>query len=296
MLVPLPPFPNQVEPGTLLVMLPFRLAAIDLDDTLLGPDKAVGPENANALRRLTNAGVHCVLASGRRHENMIRFHRRLGLEGFLVSCNGALVRHGETGETLLQTIVPAPLAHQILVEGDRRGATQNFYHTDGGLYVREKTIWTDVYQERTGSEVTPLGDLAHLEGDALKILWIDSPPQISVWLAEMREHWGEQLYITTTDPEYLEFMAPGVSKAVGVQTVAAKMNLPREQILAFGDGNNDVPLLKWAGFGVAVSHARPAAQAAADFIAPPGDPETAFARAVEAVFNRYMPAENGVPQ
>ena len=53
-------------------------------------------------------------------------------------------------------------------------------------------------------------------------------------------------------------------------------------VIAFGDGNNDVPLLRWAGLGVAMRHGRPAARAAADFVAPEGDPEAGLARAVSA--------------
>jgi Cof subfamily protein (haloacid dehalogenase superfamily) len=268
-------------------MFPYRLAAIDLDDTLLGPDKLVSAENAAAVHRLLAAGVRCVLASGRRHENMIRFHQRLDLRGPIVSCNGALVKDAEAGDVLREKLLPAPLAAAIVEEGDRRGVTQNYYHTDGGLYVREKTGWTDLYQSRTGSDVTVQPDLESFHGEsALKIIWIDAPARIEQMREEMTEQYGEQLYITTTDPEYLEFMALGVSKAAGVAAVAERASIAPSEVIAFGDGNNDVPLLEWAGLGVAMSHARPAARAAADRIAPPGNPENDFARAVEMLFRK----------
>jgi hydroxymethylpyrimidine pyrophosphatase-like HAD family hydrolase len=65
--------------------------------------------------------------------------------------------------------------------------------------------------------------------------------------------------------------------------VAERLGVPRARVLAFGDGNNDAPMLAWAGLGVAMFHARPAAREAATFVAPAGDPETALARAVRAV-------------
>ncbi|MBC7804582.1 MAG: HAD hydrolase family protein, partial [Akkermansiaceae bacterium] len=72
---------------------PFRLAAVDLDDTLLGPDKEISAANYAAVHRLVEAGVHVVLASGRRHENMRRFYKELDLSsGWIVSCNGAMAR------------------------------------------------------------------------------------------------------------------------------------------------------------------------------------------------------------
>jgi Cof subfamily protein (haloacid dehalogenase superfamily) len=267
--------------------LPYRLAAIDLDDTLLGPDKVIGAENAAAVHRLIEAGVHCLLASGRRHENMLRFHRCLELHGPIVSCNGALVQNAETNEVLLQTLVPAALAAEVVEEGDRRGVTQNYYHTNGGLYVREETTWTHLYEDRTGSNVNVHGDLTDFHGEsALKIIWIDSGERIAPLFDEFSARYAGQLYVTTTDPEYLEFMALGVSKAAGVSAVAERFGIAREEVLAFGDGNNDVPLLEWAGMSVAMAHGRPAAHAAAKRITPAGNPESSFARAVEMILQR----------
>ena len=279
---PLPPAPGA---------FPYRLAAIDLDDTLLGPDKRISAANREAVRTLRGLGLRIVLASGRRHENMLRFHRELDLDGPIVSCNGALVKNAETGDVLGEQRVPADLAAAVIAEGTGRGITQNYYHVDGGLFVRERTPWTDLYRSRTGSDVDVFGDLTGLAGDRpLKIIWIEAPDVIARLLPEMEARFAGQLYITTTDPEYLEFMALGVNKAVGVEAAAARGGIPREQVLALGDGNNYVPLLRWAGLGVAMHNARPGAKEAADLVAPPGDPETGFARAVAAVLEREAAA------
>lgn len=266
-------------------LLPYRLAAIDLDDTLLGPDKVIGRENALAVRKLQEAGVRCVLASGRRHENMTRFHQRLNLSGPIVSCNGALVRHAETDEVLREQLMPADLAAEIVEEGDRQRVTQNYYHTDGGLYVRETTGWTDLYQQRTGSSVNVHGALEDFHGEsALKIIWIDSAERVQQMYEEYSARYEGRLYITVTDPEYLEFMALGVNKAVGVATAAARYGISAAEVIAFGDGNNDVQLLEWAGLGIAMDHGRDSAKAAADHISPPGSAESSFARAVSLLF------------
>lgn len=268
------------------VSLPYRLAAIDLDDTLLGPDKLISAANAAAVIALREAGVHVTLASGRRHENMLRFHQELGLQGPIVSCNGAQVRDAETNEVFAETLVPAALADEVIHLGDRLGMTQNYYHTNGSLYVREKDGWTELYQSRTGSDVTPTGDLVQFGGEhMLKVLWIGEPARISELYAELGPRYEGRLYVTITDPEYLEFMAPGVSKAAGLQVVAEHLHIPQSETIAFGDGNNDVPMLTWAGLGVAMDHGRPAAHAAAGLISAPGDPETGLARAIDALLH-----------
>ncbi len=181
---------------------------------------------------------------------MLHFHRQLDLEGPVVSCNGARVKNAETSEVLHEHRVPEGLAAEVLTDGTGRGITQNFYHTDGGLYVRERTPWTDLYQQRTGSDLTFFGDLTRLAGESpLKIIWVDDGKNVAQLFPQMEARYAGRLYVTVTDPEYLEFMALGVSKAVGVAAVAARYGIARSETLAFGDGNNDVPLLEWAGRG-----------------------------------------------
>ena len=110
---------------------PYRLAAIDLDDTLLGRDKAISPENARAVRRLGELGVAVVLCSGRRHESMLLYHRELGLKGYVISAQGAIVRHAETGETLVHHKMSNDVAYRIVAEGDRRELTVLSYEEEG---------------------------------------------------------------------------------------------------------------------------------------------------------------------
>jgi hydroxymethylpyrimidine pyrophosphatase-like HAD family hydrolase len=78
-------------------------------------------------------------------------------------------------------------------------------------------------------------------------------------------------------------MTLGVNKATALAKVAEQFGVLREQVLTFGDGENDVQMLAWAGMGVAMRHGNPAAIAAAKLISPPGPPETAFARAIDVL-------------
>ena len=269
--------------------LPFRLAAVDLDDTLLGPDKEVSRANYDAVRRLVDAGVTVILASGRRHENMVRFYKELDLTSdWIVSCNGALVKNNATGESLYECLLPQPYVRAILEEGERFGVTQNFYHRDGPLFVNATNEWTAIYQTRTKSDITPKADILSLADDpALKIIWLMSAANAAELREILHAKYGDDvLHIIITDPEYLEFMAPGVNKAAGLMHVAERLGISALECVAFGDGNNDVEMLQWAGLGVAMPHARAGAQAAADFIGPDGNPETAFARAVDVLLRR----------
>lgn len=258
----------------------YRLAAVDLDDTLLGPDKQVSAENRAAIEALRRRGVRIMLASGRRHENMLRLHQELGLEGFLVSSQGALAKHGETGEIIHRHFVPAELAAEVVAEATAAGITILYYHEEGG-FVAQRNAFTELYALRAGTPVVEAGDLRRLAGySPQKVLWISSPEEIAQMFPSVNARYRGRLETLISEPEYIEFMAHGVTKAAGIAAVAERYGIDRTEVLAFGDGNNDVAMLAWAGLGIAMPHGQRSAQEAADRVAPPGDPETRFARAV----------------
>src|SRR4051794_31504417 len=98
----------------------FKLAAVDIDQTLVGPDKRIGAENRQAMRTLQNLGCRVVLASGRRHDNMLPFQRELGLDDFIISTQGAIVRHPRNSRPLHEATLAARDVAELLAEGARR--------------------------------------------------------------------------------------------------------------------------------------------------------------------------------
>src|SRR6267154_5717928 len=116
---------------------PFRLAAIDLDGTLLGPDKTISPENIAAVDRLHQSGVTVIIASGRRHQNSVRFQRQLRLSGPIIACQGGLIRDGESGNVIEDHFLPQTAAREIANEAGQYGVQAIYYHLDH-LYVPEQ--------------------------------------------------------------------------------------------------------------------------------------------------------------
>jgi Cof subfamily protein (haloacid dehalogenase superfamily) len=263
----------------------FRLAAIDLDGTLLGPDKTVSPENLVAVQRLRENGVTVIIASGRRHQNSVRFQRQLQLSGPIIACQGGLIRDGESGNVIEAHFLPQGVTRQIIDEAEKHDIQVIYYHLDH-LYVAERNNrWVNLYEMRVGEKAEILPNLEQLDGRrALKLVWYGDPAVLGQIRPEMSTHYGEKVDILSTERENLEFMPRGINKATALAKVAAEFGVPADQVLAFGDGENDVQMLAWAGVGVAMDHGSQAAIAAAKRVSPKGPPETAFARAVDALF------------
>jgi len=265
-------------------VFPFRLAAIDLDGTLLGPDKTISPENIAAVDRLHQSGVTVIIASGRRHQNSVRFQRQLRLSGPIIACQGGLIRDGESGNVIEAHFLPQSVTRQIIGEAEKRDIQVIYYHLDH-LYVAERNNqWVHLYEARVGERAEILPNLEQLDGRrALKLVWYGDPEILNKIRPEMSAHYGEKVDILSTERENLEFMPRGISKATALAKVAAELCVRPDQVLAFGDGENDVQMLAWAGMGVAMSHGSQAAINAAKRVSPKGPPETAFARAVDAL-------------
>ena len=266
---------------------PFRLVAGDLDGTLLGPTKTIGGANKVAVQRMQQDGARFVVASGRRHQNSIRYYRELGLDGLMISCAGALVKDPDTGQTVREVLLKTDLAAELVSRGQAGGYTVIYYHRDH-LYIGVRDHWTDLYESRVGekAELFP-GSVDELRGEAaLKIVWYGEPAALKPERERLKTEYRAILQIISTDPENLEFSAPAANKAEALAAVAEYYQVPQASTLAFGDGENDAPMLRWAGLGVAMDGGSEIAKGAADLVSPAGPAEESFARGVEAVFAR----------
>jgi hypothetical protein len=262
---------------------PYALAAIDIDDTLVGADKKIGRENRRAVGRLQELGCRVVLASGRRHANMLSYCNELGLSGFVVSSQGARVEHARSGEVIHRASINPPDVASLVAEGLGRGFAVLVWLAEG-IFAEAEDRWVEGYIQESGDDPVTIADLRTLASrSAEKVIWAAEPVVIAGAAAEMGTRYAGRLSTTITLDWSLEFTALDANKDDGVAAVARHFGIARDAVLAFGDSNNDVSLLSWAGLGVAMPHGRASARSAAQLVASDGDPESALARAVDQV-------------
>jgi Cof subfamily protein (haloacid dehalogenase superfamily) len=259
-----------------------KMAVIDLDDTLLSPEKDISQPNLEALNALREKGFEIIIASGRHHENIMRFQDRIGRQGWVISSNGAVVRHAQTCAMLHELTLTLSQALGVCRYGAERDLTVIGYHRDG-VFAERDSEWTLRYAFGAGWQPRR-GRLDELAATGFqKLLLTHSPERIDGIQPEVERRFGSELYVVRTADEILEIAAPATNKAVGAQAVAKALGIDSQNVVAFGDGNNDVELLRWAGLSVAMHHGRESARRAAKLVSPPGSHRTAFARAVQAV-------------
>lgn len=251
--------------------IPCRLAAFDLDGTLLNSDHNVSPENCEALQQLTANEVLVVLVSGRMHRSIQPISDQIGLENPIISYNGGMVKHAITGEVYHHTPVPADYAMAIVKDCVDQDLHINFCLNDE-LFVAKRNEWSELYESRTGVPATSIGDLQQLTGETpTKLLIILPPEKLLPHLDSFQSKYEGKLYVTQTQPEYIEFMNPDVTKGRALTALAQQFNIPMDSVVAFGDSYNDESLLKTAGFGIAMGNAVAPIKDCSDYITTTND-------------------------
>jgi Cof subfamily protein (haloacid dehalogenase superfamily) len=227
------------------------------------------------------AGIPFVVATGRMFRSARPYVLSAGITEPLVCYQGALVADPVSGEFLRHVPMPLPEAREAIEATSREGYTVLCYVGDE-LYVARETPESEAYAGFQNLPVHVVGDLlAWLAEPPTKLVNVGDPVELDALEARMKEQFGPRLYISKSLPHFLEFAAPEVTKASGMEYAARLRGFSAAGTVAFGDGENDVELLEWAGYAVAVANAHARLLAIADYVCPPVD-EEGVAQVLEA--------------
>jgi Cof subfamily protein (haloacid dehalogenase superfamily) len=278
--------------GTDLRAIP-KLAAVDLDGTLLGPSGQISPENLRAVQRLQAAGTQVVLASGRHFISMQKYTDALPSMQWVISCQGGDVSSARRDLVLSRTFLPATHFREVFELGCSMGLTSLAYSVDGVYTVPGQSSGLDFYTNLAGYSPRQVQAREFLDLPIFKIIWItETEADLDKVLGQM-DPVTARLQIVRTHKRLLEFMPIGVSKGSALKILAERLAVRPAEVVTFGDGDNDVPMFEWSGLSVAMPHGWPAAIRQATHTAPPGPPETAFARGVDMIFDTILNPAGG---
>ena len=259
-----------------------KLAAIDLDGTLLGPDHTISPANVQAVQRLQAAGIEVVLASGRHQGTMVAFARALPGVRWIVSVQGAQVADVEGARVLHQSFLDPVAARQVLDLGHQMGFPALVYSTEG--IATDSDLGVESYFKHIGHRPARISTEQFLATRTFKIVWVGEPERLATLAQEARVA-AMPTEKLRSHRHLFEFVQPGVSKATGLAALAARLGIRREETMGFGDADNDVPMFDWVRTSVAMAHGWPEARARATLVTSAGPVEEAFARGVDAVLD-----------
>jgi len=260
-------------------MSKIKMIALDLDGTLLNSKREVPEENRRILVEADRKGIVVALSSGRMTYSMEPIAEFLGIDCAIIAYNGAMIRtkKNESRKIIFHKPLQCKYCDMLIDYSLKNHFLLNFYFEDR-LFAQEDGIlkrYSDLYANQTGALYNFVKDINVLKGkEATKLILLSDPSSGSDYDQRSRDGQydffkkviGKKVNVTKTNPEYLEFMNREVDKGVGIKNLAEYYSIRTSEIIAFGDGDNDAPMLAMAGIGVAMKNAGQESKKAAKII------------------------------
>lgn len=244
----------------------IKLIAIDIDGTLITPDKRVTSSVRRALRYAEDRGIMVTLITGRLYPTCKKYSLELDLSGPCVIYQGAMIIDPKTDQVLHEVRISKDKALKIVRIARERALSLNVYMDQFTFYTEKPNQYSILDAQLNEVEIQIVDDVEKIiKGDPLKLMFVDEPPVISKLEEELSSQDGECVAFSSL-PQFLEIVNKRATKADALKWIADRFNIKREEVMAIGDSHNDITMLKWAGIGVAMGNADDKVKEAADFV------------------------------
>lgn len=265
----------------------YKVIVLDLDGTLTNSNKKISPKTKAILIDAQKKGLKVVLASGRPTYGVLPLAEELELKrygGYILSYNGANIIDCSTDEMLFGSTLPedsipviADLAKQYQVDLLSYEGDSIITDNKENIYAMKESKINQLPLRQVGA----MEDYIHFPvtkfimlGDSDHLVKVESP---------VRDTLGEHFSVYRSEGYFLEIMPENIDKAQSLERLLAHLELSKEQMIACGDGFNDLSMLEYAGLGVAMENAIPQAKEIADYVTASND-EDGIAQVVEKFF------------
>ncbi|MDT2614430.1 Cof-type HAD-IIB family hydrolase [Enterococcus dongliensis] len=246
-----------------------KLIAIDLDGTTLNQDSKISDKTVKTLHRAIEDGHSVVIATGRPYRMSKNFYRQLQLTTPMINFNGALVHlPGKTWAGEQETSFNRKIVFDLISE--KKNLKLDFIAAENRetFFIDDLKFFDQHFFASDFATNDNLLTVNTLKTNPTSVLLRSQPENVNSVSDELKQQFGHEVEVNTwggPNP-ILEVVAKGIQKAHGLKRVIENLNLKSEDILAFGDEHNDVDMLKFAGWGVAMANGTDQLKAVADDI------------------------------
>ncbi|MBR5521397.1 MAG: HAD family phosphatase [Oscillospiraceae bacterium] len=244
----------------------YKLIAADMDGTLLTPDGRISERTIESIKKAEENGVIFTLSTGRPLQGVKRYIDQLNIDCYLITYNGAVIVHSKTDQILYNEVMDNIEAQKVYNLAVKKG-TMFIVWSQNRLYASEFSEKTKFYEEITKTKAEPIIDFNQLIAQGItKILWYDEPDVLAGWIDEIKKEKLMSTTFTKSRAYFLEFFSNRTSKAVAMEKLGEYYNIDKKRMVAIGDQTNDLPMIEYAGLGVAMGNAVDSVKEKADYI------------------------------
>ena len=249
----------------------YSAIVLDIDGTMVGPDRVIPDRLKAAAVAAEGAGAVVLIATGRMLRSSLHFARELGTRGPVICYQGALTVDSDLTTALRHVRLDEDTANMAIETFGQLGAQINIF-IDDEVYIQGATPWSQGYAERMDIEPILVDRLAPLAARLPTLVLGVVEPDAAEVVTAIRSVIGGGANVTHSLPHFCEVGNMAASKEKALQHLADAWKKPPACFAAFGDGAGDAGMLRWAGLGVAMENGHPDAIRSADrrAIGPPG--------------------------
>lgn len=255
--------------------LEYKVLALDIDGTLTTSKKVITPETREAVIELQKKGVHVVIASGRSEYGFRHIADELNMAeygNYIMAFNGGRIIRYSTGEIVYNRPLDLSFLPEIHEIARKYGVGILGY--EGDCLVSGNGI--DEYQELDAwackMKLKEVDDFpVHFTAPFNKCLLTGAPDRLAEILPHVKKQLEGRLDVCMSDPYYMEILPYGIHKAAGLEKLLEKLGCSRKELVACGDGGNDLSMIEYAGLGVAMANSIPEVLAKADYVTASND-------------------------
>jgi len=247
-----------------------KILALDLDGTLTNSKKEITPRTRKALTEMMKRGHTVVLASGRPTPGVLRVARSIDLQkydGYVLSYNGGQVTRCSTGEVLHAQYLPEKIVPEIFSLADELGIGMMTYNKQGIVANMHNDEFMELEAFINHMDMVhyqnPMGQITEPVNKCLGTAPVETALE---YVKIFQEKFRGYISVGRSEPFYIELMPLGIDKAVSLGRLSAMVGLGRENVIACGDGFNDISMVEYAGLGVAMANAQDELKEAADYV------------------------------
>lgn len=237
----------------------YNIIVLDLDGTLTNRDKVITPRTKTALMKAQEAGKIVVLASGRPTAGVEPLAKELELSRFgsyILSYNGGMITNCKTGEVVFSALLPVESNKKII--GLAREYRVDILTYDKGEIITNNEQCPYALKESSINHL-PMRQVDDMENyvnfQVPKFLMLDDGDYLVTVEPRVKAAMGRDFSVYRSEPYFLEVLPKGIDKALSLERLLKTLGMRREEMIACGDGYNDLTMIKYAGLGVAMENA-----------------------------------------
>lgn len=255
----------------------YRIVFLDIDGTLTDTKKNIMPQTLEALLKIQDKGIILAIASGRPQKGVMPYAEMLHLDehsGLIMPFNGAQIVNYQTKEVIYQNNISMEVLKKAYTLSKEYGVQLITYKGDYIISETEDDSFMLIESRINKMDVIKVDCIIdYIQEPPVKCLLVGDGEYMGRIEGEIREKIDTQANVFRSEPFFIEVVPKGIDKAASINYLIDKLGIDQDQTIAFGDGYNDISMIKYAGLGVAMKNGCEEIKKVADRIAPDNNSE-----------------------